>query len=502
MGDQEKYRVVIVDDEPVAVRAIRRILETSCPAFTVAGEAENGRRALEVIARTEPDLVLTDIEMPVMSGLQMARRARERFPNLCFAVISGYQDYEYMREAIQSGVLDYLAKPIVPSVIVSMMGRVEEKLRRSFYERRNGLLREICQGKRTDERELARCFPHRRYYGALHRENGLPRRFFREQEPEIFGNVEEAFCVYGRDSMEELYLIPEPLLDGRTILSHMLRIGQRQHREDSYITLLYYGRPFSADEIPKRTQELYHWLNALCCVGVSQSVDLDNAPALLAGLPDSGSGEVEALLSELERYAKAKRFDRVKERLSFAYDEWERQRRPELWLEHASRRVLSFIRKESRDESTFLEAEYHLEDAFYYSTSMAMLKQNLYDVFYKLETEQQEKPKVDSPEFFAGIEAYLKENLADPLSLQSLSEQFAISQAYMSKLFRKYAGQSYAQYLTRLRMEAAKRVMEENPEFYIKDIAPLVGYQDQFYFSRIFRSYTGQSPAEYLKDNQ
>ena len=69
----------------------------------------------------------------------------------------------------------------------------------------------------------------------------------------------------------------------------------------------------------------------------------------------------------------------------------------------------------------------------------------------------------------------------------------------MSKLFRKYTRQSYNQYLTGIRMERAKQLMEENSELFVKDIAEMVGYRDQFYFSRIFHSYTGQSPADYIK---
>ena len=80
-----------------------------------------------------------------------------------------------------------------------------------------------------------------------------------------------------------------------------------------------------------------------------------------------------------------------------------------------------------------------------------------------------------------------------------LNDLFAISQAYMSKLFRKYTKESYNQYLTGIRMERAKQLMEANREFFVKDIAEMVGYRDQFYFSRIFRAYTGKSPAEYLK---
>ena len=146
-----------------------------------------------------------------------------------------------------------------------------------------------------------------------------------------------------------------------------------------------------------------------------------------------------------------------------------------------------------------IEREYQFEDAFYYSTSMEMLRQNLFTQYYQFSEKEKENYKVDSPEFFENIKVYLSGHLSEPLSLKEISDLFAISQAYMSKLFRKYTGQSYNQYLTGIRMERAKQLMEEDSELFIKDIAEMVGYRDQFYFSRIFHSYTGQSPADYIK---
>ena len=69
----------------------------------------------------------------------------------------------------------------------------------------------------------------------------------------------------------------------------------------------------------------------------------------------------------------------------------------------------------------------------------------------------------------------------------------------MSRLFRKYSGNSFNQYLTELRMTQAKKLLSEKPDILIKDVAAIVGYEDQFYFSRLFRSYTGKSPSEFLK---
>ena len=203
---------------------------------------------------------------------------------------------------------------------------------------------------------------------------------------------------------------------------------------------------------------------------------------------------------ELERYADAKRYDRLQQKIMETYDKWGQQQRTQLWMENASRRILNFVGTQHGYEGSLLESEYHLEDAFYYATSTQMLHDNLMNIFYRFQDEQKEKPKVDSEEFFDSIRKYLKEHLDEPLSLQSLSEEFAISQAYMSKLFRKYAQQSYTQYLTALRMERAKQLMKEDGSLYVKDVAEMVGYRDQFYFSRIFRSYTGRSPAEFVRE--
>ena len=93
----------------------------------------------------------------------------------------------------------------------------------------------------------------------------------------------------------------------------------------------------------------------------------------------------------------------------------------------------------------------------------------------------------------------MKENLTDPLSPQSISHVFGISQTYLSRLFRKYCEQSFNRVLNSFRIEKAKEIMSGNPELFIKDAAAMVGFSDQFYFSRIFRTVTGISPSEYIE---
>ena len=152
------YKVVVVDDEPMAVKAICRIIEAHCPEFKVVGTAENGERALDVLRETVPDLVLTDIAMPLMSGLELVKRAGSMMPDLCFVIISGYQDFEYVRDAIRNGVLDYLTKPIVPSQMLPTMKNVKEKLKIFYYNRRNGIFRKMCMGNPLHRRKSTSSF--------------------------------------------------------------------------------------------------------------------------------------------------------------------------------------------------------------------------------------------------------------------------------------------------------------------------------------------------------
>ena len=89
--------------------------------------------------------------------------------------------------------------------------------------------------------------------------------------------------------------------------------------------------------------------------------------------------------------------------------------------------------------------------------------------------------------------------MAEQLSLHSVSKAVGVSQTYLIRLFRRYEDASFNTYLTALRMEKAKLLLQREEKMYVKDVAEKVGYKDQFYFSRIFYSYTGVRPSEYVE---
>ena len=106
------YNILVVDDEARQREAVINSVDWQRAGFNVVGDAENGIEALEQLEKLEPDLILTDIKMPLMTGLELARKAREVRPATKFVILSGYDDFEYAQEAFKYNVIRYLLKPV------------------------------------------------------------------------------------------------------------------------------------------------------------------------------------------------------------------------------------------------------------------------------------------------------------------------------------------------------------------------------------------------------
>ena len=115
------YSILIADDEKYVRQDIIRSVSWTDHGYFIVGEASNGAQALEKIKELQPDVLITDIRMPLTDGLSLIERALKLQPNLHSVIVSGYEDFHYAREAIRLNVLDYLTKPIDETSILSML---------------------------------------------------------------------------------------------------------------------------------------------------------------------------------------------------------------------------------------------------------------------------------------------------------------------------------------------------------------------------------------------
>lgn len=122
------YRIILVDDEEEVRKSIIRKIKWEENGFLVAGDAENGEDALEKIELLEPDLILTDIRMPYMDGLTLAERVRQKYPSMKIVIFSGYDDFEYAKQAIKLNVTEYILKPVNVEELTAILQKIKANL--------------------------------------------------------------------------------------------------------------------------------------------------------------------------------------------------------------------------------------------------------------------------------------------------------------------------------------------------------------------------------------
>ena len=149
------YRIMLVDDEEEVRKAMIRQMDWEQLGFTVAGDAENGRDALEKLEQLEPDVVMTDIRMPYMDGLALTARIREKYPSVKILIFSGYDDFEYAQQAIKLHVTEYILKPVNSQELAEILQRIRISLDEEIEQRRNiNTLRENYLGSLPILREM------------------------------------------------------------------------------------------------------------------------------------------------------------------------------------------------------------------------------------------------------------------------------------------------------------------------------------------------------------
>lgn len=490
------YQMMLADDEPTALNLLQTIIEKKCDGFQVVGIAYNGQEALEKMKSLHPDVLITDIQMPVMNGLDLIGKAKEEDSDLVSIVISGYQEFEYAKTAMRYGVTDYILKPIVPSELCALLEKVKNRLDIRYYRNRNALMHRLVNEIPISEEELKRYFQSPRYYGAITRRNGLPTRFSERGQKEIFSDIHEWMLTYGRDDQETLYLCPEELVEEGQYVEMIKRQIGKEQPDASYLTTVICKKAVSVDQIGEMVKGLYRMLDTSIVLGKSQTLFLDGEKSEVS-VEDAGNFDY---FQDLEYLAKNQKYERLQKETASLIQKWGQEERPQIWMEGRLRQICYLLQRYDSCNMDYRECEFLLDETFANAENVQQLITGMDDIFFKDKKEDSmTMQKLNTEEYFQKIKEYIQEHMAEALSLQKVSREMGVSQTYLSRLFRKYENSTFNNYLTALRMEKAKVLLKSGDRIYVKDVAEQVGYKDQFYFSRIFHSYTGVRPSEYLE---
>jgi len=303
----------------------------------------------------------------------------------------------------------------------------------------------------------------------------------------------------GRDEMESICICADDSVTKQELESYVESTSMKNSL--GYTTIVLTSKSFALCDSKPIILNLYHVLNNVITVGVSRIVKDDTDLKTFAFGKTKIKSEV---LSKINILVLNGRFDELKHEIKRLFDMWEEEKPAQLTLENNLKQILGSIKRhmiygKKEDES---DIDSLLDEALFNSANLGALFGFVWNIVIDLAGETANRNvRIDTPSFFYSIKDYLMKNLSEHHSLQSVCENFYISQTYLSKLFRKYENISFNEFLTRLRISESKRFMAQNPQMPIKDVAALVGYSDQFYFSRVFKEIVGVPPSEYRAED-
>jgi two-component system, response regulator YesN len=502
------YRVLVAEDEPRILLNIAKKIPIADPGFTVAGTAENGEEALRLARELAPDLVLTDIVMPMMDGLALIGALRVHNPTLPIAIISGYAEFEYARKAIDLGVEDYLLKPVKVEALRGLLKKVRTRL----------------EGSRRGEENFA-------LHAAVERGAGLPAHMGFPQRCVMLllsiGNLLETSDTMPPE-MRELCERCWRSLDGDPAIVERQRIARHWLVElgapNQKLLVLSCGDPSGewirdcADRVLRALRSAARpWAASAAISGSSRPLAsaYETAQSLRSALEEgqvpgrsklftvAGGGQVPSpqipLSPSAESRLRVLKRDGAREHLLAAVlslvQGWVTAEYPQKILEKGLDQLVSLFEQPGAPDAAAAEARLRLHATLVAARDPAILPEALSAVFDTavLRTAL----RLDARGIAEAVEEHLSRGYMEPLSLEQLSRSLGFDLSHVTRIFKRFKGESPMQYLTRLRLQRARELLEQTPEIDVKTIGSMVGYTDAHYFARIFKKVAGLSPSEY-----
>ncbi|MCI9486668.1 MAG: response regulator [Lachnospiraceae bacterium] len=531
----ELYKIMIVDDEEEVRKAIVKKMDWEGLGFEVVADAENGIDALEKAENLDLDVILTDIKMPFMDGLELGRVLQEKHSPIKLIVFSGFDEFEYAKEAIRLNVIEYVLKPVNAEELGQVLARVKgeldtmmaenrslERLKKSYEEMlpmiRERFLTDFVRGLFEEGdveghlEELQIPGREKRFHLAAVARVGRPpegNRTTREQEmlrisagkfleeqllpefvPVIWTYKTYLILIVSMDEEQEASV----LLD---ILESACRKCQRIFGVSLTVGLGGTGEGY--ERIPESYREAFSALEyrailgsgrAICYQDVDDSVSVPvcfggEEAALLTKAATFGGGEEEKIRAAVETIV-----EKAEETDALARNE-------QLYMIGLLNTVTQIVEKYglSMEQAVGHGGNYlELITAF---QSAGELSGWLFDTCMNLSRAIEEKRAATTRNTVDEAREYIEKNYADPgLSVDRLCQELHLSPSYFSTIFKQETGSSYVNYLTEVRLAKAVELLQTTEDkTYL--IASKVGYPEANYFSYVFKKRFGISPTKY-----
>ncbi len=526
------YTIIIADDEEELRRAIIHKIHWEEIGFQVIGEAENGIEALELVEKLEPDLLLTDIKMPFISGIELAKQVREVRPSTYIAFLSGFDDFGYARQAIEYNIISYLLKPISMAELTEELIKIHEKIDAAFLEfaerrtEQTGITDFLIPLLLDDFHSLSEANQERQLL-----EQAVSCGFLKEKDaPKNYvviitslyddqgENCTSARHIHSIDSILGKYLKCASFYSSGKVIS--LLAGDF-HAFDKYLHI-------ALEEVIQSVERI---MRKKCDIGVSRTADrlllcheaYREAINASSYFEKENSGvhfitdeepvqniDVERIFNEVAEVGNLIRTGSEQELTDYLKHLFDTARQEKMSMPalnmllvqlHADicRTILTVTDSDKSQES---ERYALLQQMFIFPGSLdeAESKFTAFCLSAR-ETVVGQRKKSSTLLCDKAIQVLEKEYGNPNLSLKYVSDLINVSPNYLSALLKKNTGKSFVDLLISKRIDAAKDMLLYS-SMKIREISEKCGYNDQHYFSYCFKKYTGISPGAMRQQSQ
>ncbi|MCJ8009824.1 response regulator [Lederbergia wuyishanensis] len=523
------YKVLIVDDEKYIRDRITQFFPWEDVGFEVIGAAENGKEALEMVKVHKPHAVLTDVLMPEMTGIELAKEIESLYPETRVIVLSAYDDFKYAQEAIQYGVKGYLLKPLSKNDFLDTFNKLKEELNREIEISEINIQKseliteelfvlELINGSKFEKgfnKEVLTgdcrvvIFPLDKFF----REHSIYsyRQIISEQSAVFWKGFNSPFLFYGNSiivilngelasSKKNVELILKKFI---SLLSQCLK--EVCDAKDTFVAGVG-SVAMDIDQIKRSYNEAIYAYSYKYFYDHDSIVFYEELPAnYIHEVYQKNQSPTLTPPNSIEtRLMEAILLREVKD-ITLIMDEYFEDLKQKMGLKIADVRgactelviVLMFHLKEKGYEPYSIELQKVLEN-IYMIESFSELKNWLKTILETISLEIMDPNAYKGNHYVLKAKEYVNTHYKDKITLLEMSHILFLHPSYFSAIFKEETGQNFIDYVNEVRVEKAADLLR-NDEYRIKDITHIVGFQSDSYFNRVFKKIKKVSPLQYKK---
>ncbi|WP_239619110.1 response regulator [Cohnella mopanensis] len=528
-------KLMLVDDEPIIRKGIRTSIEWDKVGIEIVGEASNGADAIEKAMQLKPHIVITDIRMPIMDGLALSGQLKNQLPGTKIVILSGYEDFEYAREALSLGVTEYLLKPVGAEELISLITVLKDEVIEKETQKNIRLSYDLAINENS---------PHIKSNFIIKiLKGGFPDAPSILERAKILNlNLTDSeYIVFAIDIDDSINTIEDRYMANKNLLHFsVMNIAEEIllskasglvcYSDSEHLIGLINAKNVTETFMNSIFADIQYWINKYLRLSVSIGIgemnnrimDINNsyseAYAALrhkiykgkssiihySEVKDSQlsmstlypSEEEKAILHNL----KTLNTDGLYETINMIFSKFRSSHMAAESIRNICSRLIvisiSSIEEMGINIQSSLSADFNPYTEAGKFEILDDLQQWVISIFDIIIAHLQDNKTLKFKSIISLALKYIEENYQKDLSLSDIASIVYVTPNYLSRIFKEEVGINFTGWLNQFRVEKAKDLLKDaGAKTY--SVANQVGYKDYKYFSHVFKKYTGYSPSEY-----